>query len=153
VGRVSARVDLPARAAEAEALWYEHARWPSFVDGLKHVARVEGDWPAAGARVVWDSYPGGRGRVVERVVAYEARSGQTLEVEDERISGRQSVAFAPLEGGVRMTLALEYGLKQRRGLLPAVVDLLFIRRPQRESLQRTLARFARELAAELNPVL
>jgi uncharacterized membrane protein len=150
---VSARIDLPARAGEAEQLWYDHSRWPTFVDGLKHVHRVEGDWPATGARVVWDSFPGGRGRVVERVIAYEPRAGQTLEVEDGKIRGRQTVAFAPREGDrVRMTLALDYHLKDRRGVLP-LVDLLFIRRPQRESLQRTLTRFARELAAELNPVL
>ncbi|HSD81316.1 MAG TPA: hypothetical protein VLB47_11660, partial [Solirubrobacteraceae bacterium] len=68
-----ATVDVPVRASAAEALWYDTRRWPAFVDGLKHVASVEGDWPGAGARVVWDSHPGGRGRVVERVVAHEPR--------------------------------------------------------------------------------
>lgn len=155
MGNVSARVDVPGLASEAEALWYDHRRWPAFVDGLKHVARVEGDWPARGARVVWDSVPGShpaRGRVIEHVVAYEARAGQTLEVEDERIRGTQRVTFQPREDGARVQLSLDYELKERRGVV-AIVDLVLIRRPQRESLQRTLRRFATELAAERDPAV
>lgn len=144
MGRVRARVDVGVRASEAEELWYDTRRWPTFVDGLKHVAAVEGDWPRAGARVVWDSHPKGRGRVVERVVAHAAREGQTLEVEDDKVRGIQRVSFAPHEGGVAVELELDYELKERRGVVP-VVDLLFIRRPQRESLERTLRRFAVEL--------
>jgi hypothetical protein len=148
VGRVRAQVDLPALASQAEDLWYDTARWPAFVDGLKHLASVQGDWPRAGARVVWDSHPGGRGRVVERVVAYEPRSGQEVEVEDEKVRGTQRVSFAPHEHGVVVTLELRYALKQERGV-ERVVDVLFVRRPQRESLQRTLRRFAIELRDEL----
>jgi hypothetical protein len=149
VGRVRAQVDLPALASQAEDLWYDTARWPAFVDGLKHLASVQGDWPRAGARVVWDSHPGGRGRVVERVVAYEPRSGQEVEVEDEKVRGTQRVSFAPHEHGVVVTLELRYALKQERGV-ERVVDVLFVRRPQRESLQRTLRRFAIELRDELH---
>ena len=148
MGRVRAQVDLPALASQAEALWYDTARWPAFVDGLKHVASLQGDWPRAGARVVWDSHPGGRGRVVERVLGYEPRSGQEVEVEDEKVRGTQRVSFAPHEHGVVVTLELRYTLKQERGVV-AVVDFLFVRRPQRESLQRTLRRFAIELRDEL----
>jgi hypothetical protein len=147
MGRVRARVDVPVLASAAEALWYDTMRWPAFVDGLAHVADVEGDWPAAGARVVWDSHPGGRGRVVERVVARDPREGQTVEVEDERIRGTQRVSFTPHEHGVVVALELEYELKERKGVVP-VVDLLFIRRPQRESLERTLRRFAIEARDE-----
>lgn len=145
---VRARVEIPGRRiAEAEALWYDRGRWPSFVDGLKHVHAVEGDHPAAGSRVVWDSFPGGRGRVVERVVAYEPRTGQELEVEDAAIRGRQRVRFTALgTTGVAVELELDYALKER-GPLTAVTDALFIRRAQRESLQRTLLRFRRELGA------
>jgi hypothetical protein len=152
VGRVRARIDVAGRASEAEALWYDHRRWPTFVDGLKHVARVEGDWPAAGARVVWDSPPHGRGRVLERVVAYAPRAGQTLEVEDEAIRGTQSVTFAPHDGGVTVTVELAYEPKDPR-LRPAPIDLLFLRRRHRDALRRTLRRFAAELAAERDPGL
>ena len=86
-GAVGATVNVPGLAFEAETLWYDPKRWPAWVDGFGHMFKLEGEWPAQGARAVWDSRPGGRGRVVERVTAYEARSGQTLAVEDEKLSG------------------------------------------------------------------
>src|SRR5512132_1125387 len=145
MGRVRASIDVAGLASEAEALWYDTARWPAFIDGLHNIARVEGDWPHAGARVLWDSNPGGRGRVQERVSAHEARVGQTSEVEDEKIRGTQTLRFVPRDDGATVVLDLRYELKQRRPAM-AIVDLLFIRRPQRESLQRTLRRFRTELA-------
>ena len=147
MGRVRASVVVPGLASEAEALWYDTTRWATFVDGLHHIARLEGDWPRAGARVLWDSAPGGRGRVQERVTAYVAREGQTVAVEDEKIHGTQRVIFAPTETGVTVSLELRYELKETRPGM-ALVDLLFIRRPQRESLERTLRRFRTEVAAE-----
>jgi hypothetical protein len=147
MGRVRASIVVPALASEAEELWYDTTRWATFIDGLHHVARLDGDWPRAGARVLWDSAPGGRGRVQERVTSYVAREGQTLDVEDEKIRGTQRVSFAPIEGGVTVTLELSYSLKEPRPGM-ALVDLLFIRRPQRESLERTLRRFRTEVAAE-----
>jgi uncharacterized membrane protein len=142
MGRVRAEVKVHALASEAEALWYDTGRWPTFVDGLAHVAKVEGDWPRAG-RVVWDAKVDGRGRVEERVVDHEARVGQTLAVEDDKIRGTQRVAFEPDGDGCRVVLTLEYQLKmdppQRQ-----VIDL-FARRPLRDSLKRTLARFRHEL--------
>ena len=147
MGRVRASIAIAALASEAEALWYDTTRWATFVDGLHHIARLEGDWPRTGARVLWDSAPNGRGRVQERVVAYVAREGQTVAVEDEKIHGTQRVSFTPTAFGVTVALELEYTPKQRRPGM-ALVDLLFIRRPQRESLQRTLRRFRTEVAAE-----
>ena len=142
MGRVTAQVTVNALASVAEELWYDTSRWPTFVDGLAHVAKVEGDWPRAG-RVLWDAKVGGRGRVDERVMAHEARVGQTVSVEDEKILGTQRVAFVPTGDGCRITLTLDYRLKldaPRR----QVIDV-FARRPLRDSLTRTLSRFAREL--------
>jgi hypothetical protein len=147
MGRVRASIVVPGLASEAEELWYDTTRWPSFVDGLHHIARLEGDWPREGARVLWDSQPGGRGRVQERVTSYVAREGQTLDVEDEKLRGTQRVGFTPIEDGVMVGLELTYSLKEQRPGM-ALVDLLFIRRPQRESLERTLRRFRTEVAAE-----
>ena len=147
MGHVRASIVVPGLASEAEELWYDTTRWPSFVDGLHHIARLEGDWPRAGARVLWDSQPSGRGRVQERVTSYVARGGQTLDVEDEKLRGTQRVGFTPLEDGVMVALELTYSLKEQRPGM-ALVDLLFIRRPQRESLERTLRRFRTEVAAE-----
>jgi hypothetical protein len=142
MGRVRAEVKVSALASTAEELWYDTSRWPTFIDGLAHVAKVEGDWPREG-RVLWDAKVDGRGRVDERVVDHEARVGQTVRVEDEKITGTQRVEFHPAEDGCRIVLVLEYQLKmdppQRQ-----VIDL-FARRPLRDSLKRTLARFRHEL--------
>jgi hypothetical protein len=142
MGRVRAEVTVVALASAAEELWYDTTRWPTFVDGLAHVAKVEGDWPRAG-RVLWDAKVDGRGRVDERVVDHEARVGQTLRVEDEKITGTQRVSFEPSDAGCKVVLSLEYTLKmdppQRQ-----LIDV-FARRPMRDSLRRTLARFKREL--------
>jgi hypothetical protein len=143
--RASAVQSLSASVHDAEALWYDTGRWPGWIDGLNRVTEVEGDWPRAGAKVTWESNPAGRGHVVERVMRYEPGGGQWLEVEDDSIRGRQSVAFAGIEGGVRVELALEYELKDRSILTP-VVDVLFIRRAMATSLHLTLARFGFELA-------
>jgi hypothetical protein len=83
--------------------------------------------------------------VVERVVSYVPGRGQTLEVEDDSILGRQSVAFFELDGGVRVELALEYALK-RRTILTPLLDVFFIRRAMKDSLSTTLAGFGVELA-------
>ena len=116
-------------------------------DGFGHVVSLDDGWPEVGSRLVWDSPPAGRGRVVERVTAYESRTGQTLEVEDGRLEGIQSVTFEPGPESVGVILTLDYRLKERNLLTP-VVDLLFIRRALAESLRRTLRRFSSEVAAE-----
>ena len=151
MGRATASTVVPGRPAEAEDVWYDRHRWPSWVDGFGHVVKLEGDWPQAGARLLWQSPPKGRGLVQERVQAFEARAGQTLEVEDERLRGIQTVAFEAIEDQVRVTLTLEYELKQTSPLGP-LVDRLFIRRSLTDSLRRTLARFANERRAEVDSI-
>jgi hypothetical protein len=151
MGRVRAVQSVPGLASEAEELWYDPQRWPAWVDGFGHTVKLEGEWPAAGARSVWDSKPGGRGRVVERVTEYEARTGQTLAVEDGKLRGTQRVSFEPGPDGVEVALELEYELKERNPLTP-VTDLLFIRRALRDSLKRSLLRFARERRADIDPL-
>ncbi len=147
--RARAEVVVEGRISDAEALWYDTSRWPSFIDGFHHVTNADPGWPAEGT-LVWDSTPGGRGRVVETVETYEPRVGQTAKVEDPKLTGTQSVSFAALEGDrVRLKLELSYGLKDRPlGPLTPVVDALFIRPRQREALLRTLSRFAREHASD-----
>jgi hypothetical protein len=129
---------------EAETAWYDTTRWSGWVDGLDRVSDVDPRWPQVGASVTWESGPAGRGRVVERVVAYEPLSGQTVEVQDDSIRGQQDVKFTPAEEGVNVELTLEYEIKQR-SLLTPLVDLLFIRRAFRTSLESTVQRFGLEL--------
>src|SRR3954454_23131771 len=148
MGRVKVELQLPGVAtSDAEELWYGTRARPAFVEGMGPVCKVEEGWPRQpGAVVVWDAKPGGRGRVLERVVSFEARVGQTVEVEDEKIHGRQTVAFQPNADGTAVSLELDYAIKQDRGV-PAVVDFVFVRRPMRDSLTRTLQRFEREARA------
>lgn len=149
---VSARHDLPdTSVGEAEALWFNLNRWSSFVDGFARVARLEGNWPLAGARVIWDSREGGRReRVVEKVVEHKRGEGQRVQVEDAQLTGTQSIRFIALDdegGGTAVELELSYELK-RHGLGRIVSDLFLVRHELRESLRRTLARFAVELEAD-----
>jgi len=151
---VKARAQIVAagRISDAERLWYDTSRWASFIDGFHHVASVDPEWPASGT-LTWDTHHGGRGRVLEIVERYEARVGQTSSVEDATTVGTQAIGFEALpDEHVRITLELSWQLKQRGiGPIQWVVDGLFIRPRQREALVRTLGRFRRELAVELEP--
>ena len=144
---VRAEIQVTGTVSDAESLWYDTSRWQTFIDQLAHVDRTEDPWPEAGGKVIWDSNPAGRGRVVERAIAYEPRAGQTVEVEDESIVGTQYVSFTPAGNDeVLVALTLEYRIKKRSPLTP-LLDVLFVRRPMTASLQSTLYHFAIELGS------
>jgi hypothetical protein len=147
VAKVRTTRDYDGSVSEAEALWYDLDRWAGFVDGFHHVDKQEGDWPHPGSVVIWHSFPGGRGRVLERVTSYAPRDGQTLEIEDADVIGTRRVQFAALPDGVRIALSVEYELKDRS---PGkrLADVFFIRRAFRDSLRRELARFGAELETD-----
>lgn len=121
-------------------------RWPTFVEGFGRGLEVSPEWPAGGAKLVWESIPGGRGRVTERVVESEAGRFAT-EVYEESLRGRQTATFEPAPEGARVEIRLEYELT-KYGPLRAVADALFIRRALRDALRRTLRRFAVEAEEE-----
>ena len=143
---VNATQRLSGRVADAEALWYDLARWPAFVEGFAAVETVEHGWPREGGVLTWRSVPAGRGRVTERVTRHEVRGGQVSEVIDDQLTATQTVSFRPAADGCEIELSLDYRLKA--GPRMAVVDVLFIRRAVRASLRRTLAAFARELRSQ-----
>jgi len=148
MGTVAARLQLPgASVAEAQALWLDLARWPGFVDGFGTLARREGEWPQAGARIVWDSLRNGRGRVVELVTDFEPGATHLVRVEDPRLRGTQRTRFASYDGGCEISLELDYALKQP-GAGGRLTDILFVRRAIGDALRRTLRRFAVELEAD-----
>lgn len=147
MGRTSASVLVPGDVEGAEALWFDLGRWSAFVDGFASVVRRDDGWPERGV-LVWDSTPAGRGRVVETVVSHARGAGQVARVEDEQLEGTQRVGFEPAGDDVRLTLSLEYSLKQR-GPLTALVDVFFVRRALGDALRRTVARFARERQTDL----
>jgi hypothetical protein len=135
-----------ASVPDAERRWYDTDRWADWVDGLDRVLEVDGDWPNAGASVTWESGPAGRGRVTERVVDHEPLTGQTLEVQDDSIRGRQTVTFTPAAPGVEITFSLEYEIK-RRSIITPIVDALFIKRAMAVSMGLTVSRFGTGLLA------
>lgn len=147
---VSAKVTVPYATHAAETLWYDTDRWPGFVDGFNAVKAVEGGWPRTGSTLVWETKVGGRGTVTESVTRYEARSTCVSTVEDDHLTGTQTVLFTPTTNGTTVQLKLEYRILKRTPFTP-VVDLLFVRAQQRQSLQRTLHRFSLELRDEISP--
>ena len=144
---VRATRTFPGSVTDAERYWYDTSHWSYWVDGLDRVLQTAAPWPDVGGSVTWESSPAGRGRVTERVVAYAPADGQALEVSDDAVTGRQTVAFVRVADGVEVTLQLEYRLNRHSPVTP-VVDLLFIRRQMTQSLARTLDRFGARLRTE-----
>ena len=141
------RVELDLEGAWA--LWTDLRRWPTFVEGFAHVAEQSGEWPAEGAKIIWTSTPGGRGRVTEKVSQSERPLAFATRVHEDALAGTQLVSFTPAEDGrTRVEIKLEYELAKGGALRGPLADLLFIRRALNQALQRTLARFAAEAAEE-----
>jgi hypothetical protein len=137
---------VPLSPGHALALWSEVERWPSFVEGFARRLEVSAEWPAAGARVVWESIPDGRGRVTETVIANEPDHFSTQVFEDA-LMGTQMLRVLPSGDGSQVELTLEYRLA-KYGPLAGVADAIFIRRALRDALRRTLFRFAVEAEEE-----
>lgn len=137
MGTVSAAAVVPGPVEEARALWFDTRRWPAFVEGFRTVVRADPEWPDSGS-IVWDSTPHGPGRTVERISAPGVAT-----VESQRLRGTQTVTFEPGADEVRVRVRLEYALKDRNPLTP-LIDLLFVRRALRDSVTRTMRRYAAE---------
>ena len=144
VARAAAVVPLAPEGALA--LWTDVNRWPTFVEGFARKLEQSEDWPSEGARVVWESGPGGRGRVTEKVVEHGTGRFETRLSEDA-LQGRQVLSVSEDAEGARVELTLDYELT-KYGPLRAAADALFIRRALRDALRRTLRRFAVEAEEE-----
>ncbi len=143
--RAKALVALPPE--RALDLWRSVERWSTFVEGFARVVDRTPGWPGEGERVIWESTPGGRGRVTEKVVEAGPASFATM-VFEESLMGRQALSVRPAgDGRTEAELSLEYTLA-KYGPLGPVADVLFIRRALRDSLRRTLDRFAVEAEEE-----
>jgi hypothetical protein len=147
VRTASAEADLVLTPEAALRLWADVDRWPTFVEGYARTLERSPDWPAAGARLVWETSPAGRGRVTEKVKEGQGPDRFVTTVFEERLHGTQTFRVVESEAGSRAQLSLEYKLT-KYGPLSAVADAIFIRRAIRDSLRRTLARFAVEAEEE-----
>ena len=137
---------VPLSPPEALAMWRDVERWPSFVEGYARRLELAPEWPARGARVVWQSSPDGRGRVTETVVENEANRF-SVQVFEEALMGTQTLRVAPAPDGAEVELTLDYELA-KYGPLAGLADAIFIRRALRDALRRTLYRFAIEAQDE-----
>ena len=133
---------LPLSPSDVLALWSDVERWPSFVEGFARRLELSPEWPAEGARVVWQSTPDGRGRVTETVVENSPDRFAT-KVYEEALMGTQALRVVPSGDGSEIELTLEYRLA-KYGPLAGLADAIFIRRALRDALRRTLYRFAIE---------
>ncbi len=149
MARVDRARDAPGLPTHAWRLWTDPRRWPTFVEGFKHVERLHGEWPQPGARIQWVSTPGGRGRVTEKVLRAEPPALLVTQVFEQAVTATQTVRFAAVadRAETRVEVALEYELTQA-GWLKQLTDVLFIRRELGAALERTLRRFAAEAAEE-----
>ena len=135
---------VEAPGIEAEQLWHDRSRWPSWIDGFAHLEKLEGEWPEVGARRVWSSRVAGRALVSEKVMRVDAGSGLTLITEDERTTATQQVRFET--DGVRTRITVEIEAQPKVKMPPG--QRWWWRRKRAESLARTLQRFSYELAAD-----
>ena len=46
--KARAQIVVGGRISDVEALWYDHTRWASFIDGFHHVVKGLDGWPAEG---------------------------------------------------------------------------------------------------------
>jgi hypothetical protein len=138
--------EVPLEPVATLTLWTDLSRWPTFIEGFGRLVETEGDWPAQESRVVWESVPAGRGRVTEKVVESGLDRIATMVFED-RLAGKQTLRVGPAGPGAAAELSLEYTLT-KYGPLSPLADAVFIRRAIRNSLGRTLRRFAIEAEEE-----
>ena len=145
----TARHPVELEPEAALAMWADVRRWPTFVDGFGQLLAVDTEWPEPGSEVEWRSGPRGRGAVTERVERHEPGRLLATRVREAQLEGLQTIEFGEAEqGGTLAELTLEYELTDLRGPLAKVVDVVFVRRAQRDALRRTLARFAVEAEEE-----
>jgi uncharacterized protein YndB with AHSA1/START domain len=149
---VGGEVEIAAPLAEVWELYFDPARWRSWVDGFARVSAADG-YPEQGGTLVWESTTAGRGRVSERVIAHEPRRLHRISYSDPGSAGELETRFEMLPAGAvgRKTLVAQtqrYQLHEG-GPLAALTDRLFIRSQMRGSLQRSLAGLRAEAAARV----
>ena len=149
MAKAEASVEIGAPLAEVWDLYFDPARWASWVDGFASVAGSEA-YPDVGGTLRWRSTPAGRGEVSERVLEHRPRSLHRIAFEDPGSEGELETTFEMLpaesaQSGRRTKVAqrLVYKVKAGGPLRP-ITDFLFIRPQMRSSLQRSLLEFRLE---------
>ena len=84
MARLRTSVVVAGGVADAEALWYDRARWPAFVDGFARVARIDDSWPLPARPLVGLDSRRPRARAGDRHRLRGQERARSLLVEDER---------------------------------------------------------------------
>ena len=146
MAKVKAELVVPASLAEAWDLYFDCRRWPAWVDQFHAVESLEPPYPDVDGRLTWRSGSSGRGTVTETVLEHEPRRLHRIRFEDPQAEGELTTTFEMQGAGTKVRLDLVYGLKQP-ALFGPVTDRLFVRGPQRSSLQRSLQALRAEAGA------
>lgn len=148
MGRASESVLVEAPASAVWDLYFDRTRWRGWVDGFGDVSRWDDRYPETGARIQWDSKPGGRGRVLEEVLIHDPRSLHRIRFEDQTALGFLETEFEPQgQAACRVTATVEYAVKDA-GPLNFITDALFIRRSMAQSIGRSLTRLKRDVEGD-----
>jgi hypothetical protein len=147
MSRVTESLLVDASLKEVWDLYFDPARWRSWVDGFAAVERSDG-YPEVDGTLIWRSNPAGRGTVTERVVEHAPRTRHRIEWSDPESSGELLSEFGVEGDSVRVRLTLDYRLA-RGGPFAWLTERLFVRGQVRRSVQRSLLRFKREAEAEI----
>lgn len=144
MARAEATIEIAAPLAEVWAIYFDRARWASWVDGFAAVVSAAENYPETGSELVWRSGRAGRGEVRERVLAHEPRSLHRIAYTDPGSHGELEtrLEMLPAEASergrrTRVDQRLDYGLIGGGPFSP-LTDLLFIRSQMRRSLTRSL---------------
>jgi uncharacterized membrane protein len=145
MSRVTESLLVDASLKEVWDLYFDPARWRSWVDGFAAVERSDG-YPEVDGTLIWRSNPAGRGTVTERVGEHSPRTRHRIEWSDPESSGELLSEFGVEGDSVRVRLTLDYRLP-RGGPFAWLTERLFVRGQVRRSLQRSLLRFKHEAEA------
>ena len=153
MGRVSAKLLIPASLAEVWDIYFEPRSWQSWVDEFHAVDSISDGYPEIGGKLVWHSGAAGRGQVVETVLDHETRRLHRIRFADPHAEGEQLTTFEIAGEGTKVGVELVYGL-MAPGVFGPITDRLFIRSQMRAMLMRSLSGLraeARELATPPSP--
>jgi hypothetical protein len=141
---VEGSVLVSASLAEVWDTYFSRERWAAWVDGFAAVEAEDG-YPEEGGSLRWRSVPAGRGVVTEHVLEHDPRRLHRIAFSDEFSAGELRTTFAIEGQASRVTQALDYRLRRRRGPFAWLTERLFVRSQIADSLQRGLGRFKHEV--------
>ena len=142
MGEAKAETMIDADLKEVWDVYFDDARWASWVDGFARVESSDG-YPERGGTLNWQSTPAGRGLVTEKVIDHEPRTVHRVSFDDPESEGELEATFEIQGDRVRVAQTMSYKIKHP-GFFGPATDIFFVRRQVVGSLERSLARLKHE---------